>query len=345
VESRKIKFGVFTPPRGMDWIYQTANLAEKLNYDSVWMPDHLVGWGKNTDALDPWTVMTAVGMKTKKVKVGIGVTDPHRRHPAVLAQMSMTMEKVLGENRVIIGIGAGESMNLDAYGIKWDKPASRLEEFLKVLKGLHKKKSLRFKGDFYKLKSASISPRPKKIPVFVAGNRERTRSLTGTLGDGWFPFKVNPETYKKDLNEVHDAAKKSGRNVEDITPGLLLYTAVSKSREEARNIILKEGKILLMVSPNKLKALGHETTDSFDATKPHDRGKMAENFNKIQEIPDKILDEVYVYGTPDDCIEKIEKYVNAGCKYFVVGLLNPGKQREEGITTYSDKIISYFENK
>ncbi|MHA1768002.1 MAG: LLM class flavin-dependent oxidoreductase [Promethearchaeota archaeon] len=343
MKSNQIKFGIYTPPRGIEWIYQTAFLAEKLNYDSVWMPDHLVGWGKNTDSLDPWTVMTAVGVKTKRIKIGIGVTDPHRRHPAILAQMSMTMEKIFGDNRLIIGIGAGESMNLDAYGIKWNKPVSRLEEFIKIIKGLHKKKSFKLKGEFYNLKRASISPKPKKIPIFVAGNRPRTRKITGELGDGWFPFKINPETYKKDLNEVFKAASGSGRDINEITPSLLLYTVISKNTEDARKIIQKQGKILLMVSPNKLKNLGFETTNTFDATKPNDRAKMAEEFKKIEDVPDEILDEVFVYGTPDDCIKKIENYIKAGCKYFVIGLLNPGKEREEGITTYSDKVISYLQ--
>lgn len=339
-----VNFGIFTPPRELNWIYQTANLAEKLgNYDSVWMADHL-SWGTTPDALDAWTVMTAAGLQTKSIKVGIGVTDPHRRHPAVLAQTTMTMERVIGDGRVIMGIGAGESMNLDAYGISWDRPVSRMREFLEVYKRLQKKKSLRkYHGEFYQLRNAAISPRPKNIPVFVAGNRPKTRKITGELADGWIPFKVNPAGYRGDLAEVFAAASNAGRDPFEISPGILLYTAVSDSTDVAKGYIEKIGKVLLMVSPNKLKELGYDPpTEALDATKHHDRGKMIEGFNKIDEIPSEALDEVFVYGTPDECIGKIEKFIQAGCRYFVIGLLNPGKEREEGITTYSKKIISYF---
>jgi len=341
-----VKFGIFTPPRGLKWIYRTAELAEKLgNYDSVWMPDHLVGWGRNADALDVWTTLTAVGVKTKNIKLGVGVTDPHRRHPSILAHTAMTIEHIIGENRMMVGIGAGESMNLDIYGIPWDNPVSRLKEFIEIVKKLWTKKRVTYKGQFFNLKKAFISPRPKKIPIFIAGNRPRTRKITGELGDGWIPFKIDPKLYKNYLDEIKKAAKNSNRNPDEITPGLLLYTVLSDDRDKARTIAEQQGRILLLVSPNKLDDLGFKAPSyELDATKTVDRGTMAEAFMRVKEIPSEAVDKIFVYGTTDDCIEKISKFIDVGCRYFMIGLLNPGKERDYGIKTYSEKIISYFQS-
>ena len=64
---------------------------------------------------------------------------------------------------------------------------------------------------------------------------------------------------------------------------------------------------------------------------------------KISEVPTELLEKIFVYGTANDCIEKIEKYVKSGCRYFILGILNPGKERDDAITAYSEKIISYFQ--
>ncbi|NVM03097.1 MAG: LLM class flavin-dependent oxidoreductase, partial [Candidatus Helarchaeota archaeon] len=305
----QVKFGIFTPPRGLQWIYRTAELAEKLgNYDSVWMPDHLVGWGRNVDALDVWTTLTAVGLKTKNVKLGVGVTDPHRRHPSVLAHTAMTIERVVGAGRMMVGIGAGESMNLDIYGFKWDKPVSKLKEFVEIVKKLWTKKLVNYKGQYYNLKRAFISPKPEKIPIFIAGNRPRTRKITGELGDGWFPFKVDPKLYKKYLDEIKKAAIDAQRSPDEIVPGFLLYTVVSDDVEQARKIANESGRMLLMVSPNKIDELGFKApTYKLDATKPLSRASMAEGFQKIKEIPFEAIEKIFIYGTADDCIEKISK--------------------------------------
>lgn len=340
-----VKFGIFTPPRGLKWIYRTAELAEKLgNYDSVWMPDHLVGWGRNQDALSVWPILTALGLQTKRIKVGTGVTDPHRLHPSVMAHIAMTMEQVLGENRVMIGIGAGEAMNLDSYGFDWEKPVSRLEEFLEVIKLLWRKRKVTYDGQFYKLKRAFISPRPKNIPLFVAGNRPRTRKITGTYGDGWFPFKVSPELYARDLKEVQDAARAADRPPDAVTPGYLLYTVISEDVDAARKIVEQQGKILLMVSPNKMKDHGYEPpTYNLDASKSWKGRDPMKDAAKISEVPNEMIEKIFVYGTPDDCIEKIDKYIKSGCRYFILGVLNPGKERDDAITAYSEKIITYFQ--
>ncbi|MHA1710589.1 MAG: LLM class flavin-dependent oxidoreductase [Candidatus Freyarchaeota archaeon] len=60
------------------------------------------------------------------------LTDPHRHHPAVLAQIIMTISNISG-GRFILGLGAGEAFNLEAYGFDYGRPVSRIAEFVRVL--------------------------------------------------------------------------------------------------------------------------------------------------------------------------------------------------------------------
>jgi alkanesulfonate monooxygenase SsuD/methylene tetrahydromethanopterin reductase-like flavin-dependent oxidoreductase (luciferase family) len=336
-----VEFGIFTPPRGLEWIYRTAELAETGNWSSVWMPDHLVGWGRKLDAIDPWTTLAAISMRTKRISLGIGVTDPHRRHPAIFAHQAMTIDLISG-GRFICGIGAGEAMNLAPYGIDFKSSGKKLEEFLKVVRGLLKRHSFTHEGKFYRLKNAFILPKPSMLKIWVAGNSPRTMRITAEYGDGWLPFKRSPDNYKRDLELIREIAVEKGRNPDDIVPGFLLYTAVSKERKHAEEIVRKEGRILLLVSPRRLKELGYEPpTWKLDAH--HSWGmEVAQEIKKVKDVPLEAVEKSFVYGTPDDCIDGIEGYVRAGCRYFVVGLLNPGPERDEAIRIYSEEIIPHF---
>lgn len=338
----EVKFGVFTPPRGLEWIYKTAELAENGNYDSVWMPDHLVGWGRKPDTLDPWTTIASMMVKYRRVKFGVGVTDPHRRHPAVLAHQAMTLDSV-SSGRFIVGIGAGEAMNLAPYGISYEKATQKLEEFLTVVKALWMQDKVNFKGLFYELKDAFILPKPSGIPIFVAGNSPKTMVITAKLGDGWIPFKMSPEVYRKNLEKIRGIARSIGRNPDEITPSILLYTAISRDKDYARRIVEEQGKILLAISPRRLKELGYKPpTEKLDAHKTVFSLEILPELEKVKEVPFEALEKSFVYGNAEDCIEGIKKFIDAGCRYFILGVLNPGPERDEAIKTYSEKVIQYF---
>jgi len=130
-------------------IHQIKRL-EEIGYDSVWMADHLMGWTPESiwtpDLIkaaafqkDPhifhevYSILAVAAWATSKITLGTSVTETFRRHPAVLAQTLITQDNI-SKGRVILGIGAGEGENVIPYGIKWDKPVSRLEESIKIIK-------------------------------------------------------------------------------------------------------------------------------------------------------------------------------------------------------------------
>lgn len=340
-----IRFGVFTPPRGLGAIYRTAELAEAGPWDSVWVPDHLVGWGSKLDALDPWTLLGALSAKTRRVGLGIGVSDPHRRHPAVFAHQALTLDQLSG-GRLLLGIGAGEAMNLAPYGIPYDRAVSRFEEFLPVVRSLWTQKMVTHRGTYYNLKNAPLAPKPASIKLYIAGNAPRTLGLTARFGDGWLPFKRSPEVYRKDWEFVQTEAKKAGRDPAAITPGYLLYTAISKNRDEAQKMALEQGRILLAVSPRRMKEMGFAPpSDKLDAHRltPLTDPSVNSELPKVMSVPDEAIERSFVYGTPEECVEGIRKFAKAGCRCFVVGLLNPGRERDAAMELYAKEVIPHFQ--
>ena len=159
-----VKFGIEGPNYPWEVISDTALLAEKIGFDSYWMPDHLVATGvRRWDALEAWSTLCALAVKTKRIKLASGVSDTHRCHPAVLAQRAATCD-VLSNGRAILGIGIGEAMNLVPFGIAYDKPVGRTIEAIKIIRRLWSEDFVDFEGKYYTLKKAFLQPKPS-VPI------------------------------------------------------------------------------------------------------------------------------------------------------------------------------------
>ena len=228
-----VKFGimvVYPLPNPIQRVYGLAKRIEELGFDSLWIPDHLLFPGASGFTLEAWSVLSAIAAKTDRVKLVTGVTCPHRRHPALLAQTAATVD-LLSEGRLILGIGAGEGMNLNPFGIKWEKPVSRMVESIDVMRKLwesDESNKFDYDGEFYRLKKAYLDFKSAQgsIPVYIASNSPKTRRITGKIADGWIPIVESPQTYKEHLEDVKEGAKEAKRDIGEIEACLEIYTAV-----------------------------------------------------------------------------------------------------------------------
>ncbi len=128
-----LKIGVVGPTfPPIDGIRRITRSIEDKGYDSLWFPDHLMGWFPHTiwtpELVGPLstnsphtfletTLSIAVAAEaSSRIRVGSAVTEAIRHHPAMLAQSYATLEH-LTRSRVILGIGAGELENVRPYGL------------------------------------------------------------------------------------------------------------------------------------------------------------------------------------------------------------------------------------
>ncbi|GAH15600.1 unnamed protein product, partial [marine sediment metagenome] len=125
----------------------------------------------------------------------------------------------ISNGRGMIGLGAGEAMNIDMYGLNRKRSVSKLREYIILLRKFWAKKKVNHKSDFWgEIKNAFIEIRPvqENPPIYIAANGPKTRKITGELGDGWYPLYQPPWVIKNNLKEVMDVAKKAGRDPNEI---------------------------------------------------------------------------------------------------------------------------------
>ena len=340
----KISFGAYTLlTEGIPERVKHAILLEKSGFDSVWVGDHLIEMYSDIKAYDAWCTLTAIALNTERIKLGTCVTDPHRKYPAVLVQSVNTVDQISG-GRVILGIGGGEAMNLDPFGIKWDRPIARLEEAIQIMKQLWTSPRTNLRGQFYDLRDARVQVEPAQKPhppIYLAAGSPRSRRLVGRIADGWIGIAMTPELYRRDISDIQAGAIESARDPRSVDVACAVHMAVCNDSETARNAVVDSARALLLSFPNQLERLGYACTKEFDwlklLVKEDTEGRMKKH---LAEVPVDAAEQIAIFGTPDHCIEKIEAFAKAGVTHFIFAI-HPLKGSYKLLR---EKVISYFRN-
>lgn len=346
---KKVKFGVTIPSisgKGSfkaDTTTTVAKVGEESGWDSLWCPDHLLHLS-GMEVPEAWTLLTAAATVTNKVELGTCVTDPHRHHPALLAQRLATIDQ-LSKGRVILGLGAGCAVNMDTFNIKWSNPVSKMEEYSKIMKGLWSGEKISHVGKHWSFEDAflQITPRRESIPIYFAANSPRTLRLTGQYADGWIPTALTPEIYRKRLRVIREAAEEAGRGADAIDAGLYVAICLTDTTERAKSMM---GFWKTLLSPSNLLEAGYDIgfpeklkTYSYVGWEP-----TPEYMSMLNEycsyVPDEALNDFFIIGTAGDCRRKVEEFIDAGVKHFI---MEPEAESHVGIVEeFGRRIVSNY---
>ncbi|MFX0168287.1 MAG: LLM class flavin-dependent oxidoreductase [Candidatus Hodarchaeota archaeon] len=333
-----------------------AQMVKQRNWSTCWVPDHLRGLPPFAiDAfLSPWTMLGAFTELAPSLSFGVAVTDPIRLHPAILAQNAVSLDHQTN-GRFILGIGAGEKMNLTVYGFDSKRAVSRLRESIKVMKILWTQSGpIDYKGRFYRLAHAVLEPKSLSKPhppVWIAGNGPRTRKLTAELADGWFPFPALPQMYREGLTEIHQYMKKFERDPASLFPGF--WGRVFMHDDPGRISQFLGGlRGQIVLQPPVLKAIGYWQEDYIPMYQDqgidpdrvslltYDANDLARlDISKllpiVANIPDEALQSISLAGPPEEIMKKIRAFAEAGVKHFCFEIIN-GVSKRNAPFTYFD---------
>ncbi|MEV5848558.1 LLM class flavin-dependent oxidoreductase [Streptomyces sp. NPDC051985] len=352
--------GHFTPPA--DRVARTAQRAEAEGYDATWYPCHLMAW--HPDSLwtpdltpiakvqpnphaqfDPFQAMAVAGAATTSIKVGVGVTDTLRRHPAMLALSALTAQHFAG-GRVILGLGSGERLNVSPYGLEWNRPTARLAEALEVVRLLWRADGpVDFDGDFFRLRDAVLGLDPldgQEPPIWLAAHGPRMLELVGRQGDGWLPTKSSPEQYADRLAAIRRSAADAGRDPDAITPSMLGYVLCAPDEETLERMCEHPLVRMLCVLLPEGVYRDHGVTPPFTGGSgfhsfiPTTVDRAAA-LRVVEAIPSRMVRYAAFCGDAAQIADQVRAYADAGLRdivlWNVTGLADPA------LTGYSYKVL------
>lgn len=319
--------------------------ARAFGFDTAWTVDHFLGffpeaiWDKDFTWLakpgetpheyfEYQTLLGHLARRAGKVRLGVGVTEPTRRHPVLLAQTFLTLAHMT-ERAPILGIGSGERENIEPYGLGFERPVGRLEEALAIIRRCFVDANpFDFDGEHFRLTQARMTlsaPEGRMPEIWIAAHGPRMLGLTGRFGDGWYPaFPLSPERYGDMLGTIRAAARSAGREPATIVPGWQAVVVVAGSRKDARSMLgSRPVRFSTLLAPDRVwRSFGfeHPLGEGFGGMIDFvpDRYSKAQLEDAMAKVPIDLVAEAILWGTLDDLYRRFQDYRDVGLRHLVI---------------------------
>ena len=310
-------------------LVEYAVRAEEVGLDSAVVSDHFLPWrheGGHAPFALSW--LAAVGERTSRIQLGTSVLTPtFRYNPAVLAQTFATLG-LLYPGRVMLGVGTGEALNeIAVSGREWPEfkeRFARLREAVRLMRELWTADGpVSFEGEYYRTVDATIYDRPEQpVPVYIAAGGPVVAKYAGRAGDGFICT--------------------SGKGMELYTDKLLPAVAEGAAAAE-RDASAIDNMIEIKISYDRDKDRALENCRfwaplSLTPEQKHSVGSSQEMERLADELPiEQVAKRWIVASTPDEALDGIRPYVEAGLTHLVVH--GPGHDQERFLTQFSEDVL------
>jgi alkanesulfonate monooxygenase SsuD/methylene tetrahydromethanopterin reductase-like flavin-dependent oxidoreductase (luciferase family) len=208
--TRQLSFGVKTSPMHTTYqqILRTWQQADEVPaIEHAWLWDHMLPLSgpKDGPIYEGWTLLTALAAQTRRLRLGLLVTNNQIRQPAVLGKIATTLD-VISHGRLVLGIGAGGTLpagtprTVDqhpglaeylAYGLPVTTPAeglAKLAETIEIVRRMFTEDVFDFDGHHYSLTGTRNEPKPVQPggpPILIGGSGTRMLRLIAEHADIW----------------------------------------------------------------------------------------------------------------------------------------------------------------
>ena len=216
---------------------------EQLGFDSLWVWDHvLLGVRPNFPIVEALTLLTAIGARTNKIKLGTGILVLPLRNPVLLAKQLSTMD-LLTDGRLIMGLASGwYKREFDAVGIPFEQRGKIMDENLEILVRFWTEEMVSGEFTYHKIPAGVMYPKPAqkpRPPILIGGYVDRVLKRAALRGDGWLTYFYRPESFARSWQKIRNFAKEGDRDPETLLNAAQLPIMVGKSRAEVESPMME----------------------------------------------------------------------------------------------------------
>jgi 5,10-methylenetetrahydromethanopterin reductase len=301
----------------MSELGEFAARVEALGYDALWLADQRF-------YREPYASLTYCATRTSRLQLGVGVTDPYTRHPALTAQAIATVDEA-STGRAILGIGAGGS-GFGALGLTATKPAQTLREAILLIQALLRGERVDVAGEAITFKCGQLdfAPLRSDIPIYVASNNRLGLRCAGEIADGAIMQGCVAEPVLTSFIERVDAGITAAQREPDAVDRVArIDVCVSDDLAAARDA-LRPGitSSLLAQRPRfwSFEQAGLRVTDEMkavitDLPRTQDRAILAP---AARLIPDEWVDALTIGGPPDRVAQEVCRLRSRGISHLML---------------------------
>ena len=278
-----------------DWYRELVDLG----YTDVWSSE-----ANGTDAFTPLALAAAWA---PSLRLGTAIIPAYTRGPGLLAMSAAALAET-APGRVVIGVGTSSDVIVERWNdIPFEKPYQRTRDVVRFLRAALRGEKMSEELETFKTRGFKVGRVPEVQPkIMVAGLREGMLRLAGRESDGAIINWLSAEDVAKVAPVVQEAG--GGGGGKEIVARI--FVCPSEDTETVRNM----GRFAIAAYLNvPVYAAFHEWLGRGDQLKGMwEAWKAGDRKGALAAIPDEVVDDLIVHGSPEACREQIGRYFENG---------------------------------
>ena len=288
--------------------------AEEMGIPAVWMT---IGGASGGDVL---TTYAAAAVQTKRILLGTAIVPYMPRHPIIMAQQANAIN-ALAPGRFRLGIGPSHKAVIEnTFGYTFDKPLSRLGEYIDIVSTLLSEGDVQFDGEFYNAHTKITDP--AKATIMASALRTGSFEFCGARGIAALSW-VCPANYLRDI--ALPAIKRGAEKARKTTPPLIAHVPVclSEDADEVRAAVREQ--------------MGNYPKSPFYAQMFTDAG-----FPEVSEgtWSDAMVDATVIWGNEEQIQAKMKQWLSYGFGELMAHPVTVGTSRETALLATMEVIAT-----
>jgi probable F420-dependent oxidoreductase len=263
-------------------------------------------WSAEADGADAFTPLALASAWEPRLRLGTAIVPAYTRAPACFAQSVASLADA-APGRFAIGIGSSSNVIVERWnGVPFVEPYKKVRDVVRFLRDALSGEKVTATYDTFDIQGFKLGIRPEQTPpILIAALREGMLRLAGREGDGAIINWLSAEDVSRVAQVVNDAAGGEPREIV-----ARIFVCPSENAEVVRNAakfaIAAYLNVPVYAQFHEWLGRGDQLTPMWEAWKAGDR-KAA-----LAAIPDEVVDDLIIHGSPEACKARIQSYFDHG---------------------------------
>ena len=297
-------------------IEEVLECSQKLNEikpEVEWIPET---WG-----MENFSMLGLASKENTFSKIGSSIINIYSRSPSLIAMGASTVDTI-SNGRLILGLGTSSVPIVENFhGNSFDAPIQRMKEYVEIIRLALQGEKINYSGKIFTLKDFSLLTKPirKEIPIYLAAINQKMVEMTWDIADGVI-FYLRPKSEMKETISKMQKKKK-------IDTTLQIITCIHEDEEKARNRAKKT--LSFYIAVGKIYREFLQSTGYSNEVKIINEEYEKNGLDSLQElIPEKMLDDLCIAGTPATAIKKLNAFRDVGIDLPIIQFNPIGNVKE-----------------
>ena len=270
-------------------------------------------WSAEADGCDAFTPLVLSSQWAPELRLGTAIVPAFTRGPALIAQSAAAVAAVSG-GRFVLGLGTSSDVIVERWnGVPFDRPYQRVRDTVRCVKALLAGEKVTEEYETFAIRGMRLADPPAApVPVMVAALRSGMLRLAGREADGAIVNWLSAG----DVRTVAPYVRERDPDKEIVARIFVCPTEdEGRARAVGRRMITAYLNVPVYAAFHQWLGRGDVLGKMWDAWQAGDRQ------GALDAVPDSLVDELLVHGSPAACRDHIEAYREAGVTTPVVMLV------------------------